>query len=114
MGLLQWFRRAFAPSKLTSGVPVVGSKPLWDQFQRIGGGLTPVEVSSIVREADAGQPARLVDLFNESREKDGHLQSVCGTRERAVSLCDLSFVIPDNVDSGEKLKDKKSRELCQR
>jgi len=67
-----------------------------------------------MQEADAGQPARLVDLFNESRQKDGHLQSVLSTRERAVSLCEISFVIPDNVDAGEKLKDRKSREFCQR
>jgi len=114
VGLLAWFQRAFSPTKLTAGKPVAGSKPLWDQFQRIGGGLTPVEVSGIMQEADAGQPARLVDLFNESRQKDGHLQSVLSTRERAVSLCEISFVIPDNVDAGEKLKDRKSREFCQR
>lgn len=114
MGLFSWFRRALSPGQLTSTKPVAGARPLWDQFQRIGGGIGPLDVSAILQEADSGQPARLVDLYNESREKDGHLQSVASTRERAVSLCELSFVLPENVGDGEKLKDKKSRELCQR
>jgi len=57
---------------------------LANQFTRIGGGLTPTDVSNIIREADAGNIYRLVDLGNEARQKDGHLQSLLGTREAAL------------------------------
>jgi len=57
---------------------------LVNQFTRIGGALTPTTVSAIIREADVGNLHRLVDLGNESRQKDGHLQSLLGTREAAL------------------------------
>lgn len=52
---------------------------------RIGGGLTPEDVSDIMIAADQGNPQRLIDLFDESRQKDGHLQSICATRENEVA-----------------------------
>lgn len=111
MGLVSWFKAAFTPARVTTKTPLVREKPLYEQFQRIGGGIGPLEVSGIIQEADAGQPARLVDLGNETREKDGHIQSVSGTRDRAVALCDLAFVeAPHNA----RLKDKKAEELCYR
>lgn len=111
MGLFSWFKAALSPAKVTRGAPVVREKPLWEQFQRIGGGIGPLDVSFILQEADAGQPARLIDLGNEGREKDGHFQSVAGTRDRAVALCDLAFVeAPHNA----RLKDKKAEEFCYR
>jgi phage gp29-like protein len=62
--------------------------------------------------ADMGQPAQLVDLFNESRQKDGHLQGICYTRDIAVSLCGLDFVELD--EDTAKRKDKKAIKLCRR
>jgi phage gp29-like protein len=111
MGLLAFIRAVFRrPANLNDG-PVVGGKPLWQQFQRIGGGIGPEEVSWIIREADAGQPGRLVDLFNEARQKDAHLQSVCSTHEGAVALCPISF---GEAEPGARRKDKKAIELCER
>lgn len=110
MGLLSWFRRALAPSKVAGSARVVREKPLWEQFTRIGGNLTPQDVSNIIREADAGQPARLYDLSNESRQKDGHLQGILGTREGAVGLSDLDFVLPEDATPDEE----RGRDLCRR
>lgn len=110
MGLIQWFQRAFSPAKLTTGTPVVGRKPLWEQFTRIGGNLTPADVSRIIRDADGGQPASFVDLTNESQQKDSHFQSVVGTRERAVALVDLEFVEPVDATAQEK----EAGDLCRR
>ena len=59
--------------------------PLWLQFQRVGGGLTPTAVSGIIREADQGSPRRMYDLLNELRQKDGHLHSTLQTREIGVA-----------------------------
>lgn len=75
-----------APKKTPSSLvdDIVVPRPIWDQFTRIGGSLTPAAVSSIIREADTGRPARLVDLMHEARQKDCHLQSVLQTRELAV------------------------------
>lgn len=107
---LQQLKAAFTPSKVSSRVPITREKPLYEQFQRIGGGLTPAQVSDIIRSADAGQPARLVDLANESRQKDGHLQSVLSIREGAVALCALNFVAPKDAT----FKEKKAEKLCRR
>lgn len=93
--------------------PVAREKPLHEQFQRIGGGLTPVEVSHILQQADSGQPARLLDLFNESRQKDGHLQGICYTREIAVSKLDLELVIPEKPSRKEKKAEKVCRQILE-
>jgi hypothetical protein len=45
-----------------------------NQFSRIGGAITPLQVSAIIQEADDGTTYRLVDLMNECRQKDCHLQ----------------------------------------
>ncbi len=85
---------------------VVKDQSLWDQFQRIGGGLTPVQVSEIIREADAGYPARFVDLINEARQKDCHLQSVLFTRESAVVRLKWEL----HVEGSTKKKPKGARQ----
>lgn len=103
-------KQIFSPPKLVATARPVRTAPLHEQFQRIGGGIGPKEVSWIIAERDSGQPARFYDLFNEIRQKDGHFQSVCGTREGAVGLCDLEFV---STDDG-LLRDKKAIELCER
>jgi phage gp29-like protein len=111
VGFFSWFKATLSPSRVSSQAPVVREKPLWEQFQRIGGGISPLDVSFIMQEADSGQPARLIDLGNEGREKDGHFQSVAGTRDRAVALCDLAFV---EAPHDARLKDKKAEEFCYR
>jgi len=73
---------ASAPGEPTQVLPDLS---LWLQFQRIGGGLTPQQVSEIIRSADVGFMYRLVDLANEMRQKDGHLHAVLQTRETAVT-----------------------------
>jgi phage gp29-like protein len=93
---------------------VVGEQPLYLQLQRIGGGLTPQQVSSIFREADAGETKRLVDLANEARQKDCHLHSVLGTRELAMQK--LAFDTVPYKDPGAKkpkLRDRKIAEFVQ-
>jgi len=65
--------------------------PLSHQQQRIGGNLTPSQVSQIYREADQGIIYRIVDLGNESRQKDCTLESILETREN--SLAPLGYTI---------------------
>jgi len=69
------------------------------QFTRIGGALTPAAVSSIILEADTGYIHRLVDLGNEARQKDCHLQSLLGTREAALG--GLLWKVPPAKKPGE-------------
>ena len=64
---------------------------LGEQFIRIGGALTPATVSAIIRDADSGYMYRLVDLANEARQKDCHLQALLSTREIAVSSLNWSI-----------------------
>ena len=82
-----------------SASPIIGTLPLYNQFIRIGGNLTPSQVSNIILEADTGQLCRFMDLANESKQKDGHLLSVLQTRENALTALDLE-VLP-TVEDGE-------------
>lgn len=110
MGFISRIKEALSPPKVVTHRVVLRQKPLHQQFQRIGGNLTPAEVSQILQYADAGQPARLIDLWQESREKDGHLQSICYTRETAVAQLPIAFLIPEHP----KRVEKKAKELCER
>lgn len=83
---------------------VVLEQALWEQFFQIGGDLNPGLVSAILREADAGRPARLVDLTHELRQKDGTFHSVCETREKAVSELPWTITVPEN----SRKKDEKA------
>lgn len=83
---------------------VIPDLSLWEQFDRIGGQLTPYQVSQIIRQADSGECKRLIDLGNEMRQKDGHLQSVLATREMALLGLKWELVFP-----GQDPKSKKGR-----
>jgi len=89
---------------------IVKALPLSLQLQRIGGGLTPAQVSDIFRQADIGYMWRLVDLANEARQKDCHLQSVLQTRE--IALQGLPWqILP--AKGGDRLKDRKRAEFVE-
>lgn len=77
--------------------------PLWAQFSRIGGGVSPATVSNIILEADSGCPTRLVDLFHECRQRDGSMQHTLSLREVSVAALDWAIELPENA----KRKDKK-------
>lgn len=87
---------------------IIGPTPLGWQLARIGGSLTPQQVSSILREADAGYVWRLIDLENEARQKDCHLQSILGTREQAISGLPFEIVAPN----GAKARDDRAAIWC--
>ena len=78
--------------------PVLQPLPVQEQFTRLGGGLTPASVSTILREADTGSIYRLVDLANESRQKDCHLQGILHTRE--IALSGLRWNIKPSIAAG--------------
>ncbi len=73
---------------------LIGAPALSEQFSRIGGNLSPARVSSIIQEADMGRPFRLVDLFHELRQKDGHLQSEMQTREICIGSIPFDIAPP--------------------
>lgn len=76
--------------------------PLWSQFSRIGGNLTPLTVTDIIREADGGQPARLVDLFHECRQKDCHLESVMASAEQDITSLEWMVAPPKDATPAEE------------
>lgn len=82
--------------------PLVDDQELWRQFRRIGGNLTPQDVSNIILEADTGNICRFVDLANEARQKDGHLHSVLQTRELAVKGLEWDLKAPRDASDEEK------------
>lgn len=87
--------------------------PIYLQLARVAGPLTPHDVSSILRQADIGYMWRYVDLCNELRQKDGHLQSVLQTRELALTGLEWQ-ILPFKTQSAKsaKLRDRKAAEFC--
>ncbi len=75
---------------------------IWSQFQRTGGGLTPAQVSGILREADSGDMRRLVDLGNDMRQKDGHLQGILSQVEEAIGELEWKIVPPESAKARDK------------
>ena len=73
-------------AKLTAPAsPVQANRPLSNRLQRIGGALTPEDISAIMRQADSGYTYRLCDLAEEARAKDSHLGALLYRRETAAS-----------------------------
>lgn len=95
-------RAANGRASLARGGQVIGHLSLWEQFQRIGGGLTPERVSQIIRLADVGDMTQLMDLANDARQKDCHLQSVLLTSEEAVAGLAWELVEPKKPNRKEK------------
>jgi phage gp29-like protein len=82
--------------------------PLWAQYQRIGGPLTPEEVTSAIRQADQGAMAPIADLLLDARKKDGHLQSILGNREMMLANLPYEVLAPE----GAGRKDRKAADIC--
>lgn len=102
VGIGRIFERAPSAAKARPGAVVIEDLPLSLQMQRIGGSLTPAQLSAILREADTGKICRLMDLANESRQKDTHLHSVVQTRELAVAGLPWQIAPPPNASRKEK------------
>ena len=65
-------------------------------------GLTPVKLAEILREADAGDVLRQMELFEEMEEKDPHLFSQLQTRKNAVTGLDYEVIPFDSDDPRDK------------
>lgn len=81
---------------------VIQDQPVWMQLTRAASGLTPSAVSARLADADLGRMAPLVDLWNGLRQKDGHLQGICETRETAVQRLDWELELPKKPTKREK------------
>lgn len=89
---------------------VFGPSPARDLYlSRIGSALDPRRISTLLTLADQGQPARLHDLLNELRQKDGPLHSVLQTRESALLACGWGVQAP--VMPGKKEPTAKARKI---
>jgi phage gp29-like protein len=53
-------------------------------------GLNPQRLAAILREADAGDPVRYLELAETIEERDPHYLAVLGTRRRAVSQLEIT------------------------
>ncbi|SNS86923.1 Mu-like prophage protein gp29 [[Luteovulum] sphaeroides subsp. megalophilum] len=72
-------------------------------------GLNPVRLASILREADAGDPVRYLELAETIEERDLHYLGVLGTRRRSVSQLDITVEAasddPEDVKKAEMVRD---------
>jgi phage gp29-like protein len=72
-------------------------------------GLTPRRLAAILREADAGNLVRQMELFSEMEEKDAHLYSCLQTRKLAVAGSGWDVLPsgdgPDSAEAAAFIKD---------
>ncbi|HBM58550.1 MAG TPA: DUF935 domain-containing protein [Citreicella sp.] len=64
-------------------------------------GLTPDRLAVILREADAGDPVRYLELAETIEERDPHYLGVLGTRRRSV--CQIEISVEEGGDSAHDL-----------
>ena len=84
------------------GMRVMPDQAVWQQHQRIGGSLTPQRVSWILRLADTGDLTQYIDLLNDSRQKDGHLQGILSQVEESIAELDWTLTPPANARAKDK------------
>ena len=72
-------------------------------------GLTPVKLAEILREADAGDVLRQMELFEEMEEKDPHLFSQLQTRKNAVTGLDFEVIPFGDEPLDKEIADFKER-----
>lgn len=65
-------------------------------------GLNPMRLSAILREADAGDPVRYLELAETIEERDPHYLGVLGTRRRAVSQIEITVKPADDSPEAEE------------
>ena len=77
-------------------------------------GLNPVRLAQILREADAGDPLRYLELAETIEERDPHYLGVISTRKRSVSQIDVTVEAasdaPKDAEIAEMIRDWLSRD----
>ena len=68
-----------------------------------GDGLTPVSLARILRDADAGDAIRYLELAETIEERDAHYLGVIGTRRRSVAQLDISVEAASEDPEDEKI-----------
>jgi len=82
-----------------------------------GDGLTPATLAAILREADAGDPLRYLELAESIEERDLHYLGVLGTRRRAVSQIEVTVEAgsdaPEHETHAQMVRDWLKRDALQ-
>ena len=85
-------KKRFSPEMAKSDRPIMAAVAIRDVNDKFSSypsdGLTPVKLARIFKEADAGDPFRQMELFEEMESKDTHLFSQLQTRKLAVTGLD--------------------------
>jgi len=80
-------------------------------------GLNPYRLAAILREADAGEPLRYLELAEIIEERDLHYAGVLATRKRSVAQIDISVEAAGDdqrsVDQADAVRDWLSRDELQ-
>lgn len=91
-------------ARIASGdrATVIPDLALWNASSRIGGGITPARISQILRDADLGLMTHLMDLANECRQRDAHLQAVLATSEESIAGLGWQLSLPEDARAKDK------------
>lgn len=87
----------------TREMAVAAVRDRWSSYP--SGGLTPVKLASIFKEADGGDIYRQAELFEEMEEKDTHLFSQLQTRKNAVMGLEYEILPFSDSAPDKKVRD---------
>lgn len=77
-------------------------------------GLNPVRLANILREADAGDPVRYLELAETIEERDLHYLGVLGTRRRSVTQIPITVEPasddPADIEKADRIRDWLNRD----
>jgi phage gp29-like protein len=76
--------------------------------------LTPRKLLNILREADAGDPAAAMQLYEEMEEKDPHIYSVANTRRLAVTGLDWTIEPAADASPGDMTRAVEAADHCRK
>ncbi|NIZ13919.1 DUF935 domain-containing protein [Phaeobacter sp. HF9A] len=71
-----------------------------------GDGLNPGRLANILKEADAGDPIRYLELAETIEERDPHYIGVLGTRRRSVAQLDISVEPGDDTPLAKEIAER--------
>ena len=100
--ILDQFGREIKEVKKPERRPLAAAPVLDTWREYVTSGLTPENLATMFKEADAGDVRRQAELFNQMEEKDGHLLGEIGKRKNAI--LDIEFKIRPASDDARDVK----------
>lgn len=100
--ILDQFGREIKLTKVPEKRPLAAAPVLDTWREYVSAGLTPQRLTTLLKEADAGNVSRQAELFEQMEEKDAHLLGEAEKRRNAI--LDIEFTVTPATEDGRDVK----------